>query len=586
MAETFLFFGPPGSGKSTTIVNEANRAVQAYSERNQCDPKECREVLITSLTRAAKGEIRKRKSSGLLLDLSCVSTLHALAWRACNRPKLLQAKGVIDDWNSSCKDPNWTLASLSSRAGPESSDGLFADGDNTLRGDRLYEEVNRLRARLTPLEQWPDELVRFHMSFGGWKRTSGVADFQDCIEQAATMTDEAPGSPKVIFCDEAQDHDRSQFRLLQHWAQKADKLIVVGDPLQAIYTWRGSEPDAFYELPCVWKRTLPYPAGPTYRVPAAVHEQAIAIAMEIDKIEEGRNRMAMDYRPRALTDELRGRGYTERGFVETTDISFSSDTGAEIAVEKALPHLADGRTVMFLASCAYMMRPLMRCLQNRGIPYHNPFISSANSFNPIEYSTPGGTGRRLRSFLRPSQKLYGEEARLWTYEEAYAWVDLIKADGVLKHGAKSRLKNWASESPRRYAVIDQYSLLNLFEAAALEQIDAAMDAGDLNWLVDRLTAGAISERPRAYIEQLLLLSGAEAIAEDPKVIVGTIHSAKGGEADVVFVSNELSRAGERSYAHDELDTLRAFYVACTRAKEGLIMCGDFSKGRMGFRWPG
>jgi ATP-dependent exoDNAse (exonuclease V) beta subunit len=69
------------------------------------------------------------------------------------------------------------------------------------------------------------------------------------------------------------------------------------------------------------------------------------------------------------------------------------------------------------------------------------------------------------------------------------------------------------------------------------------------------------------------------------VIVGTIHSVKGGEADVVYVSNELSRAGERSYAHCELDTLRAFYVAVTRAKEGLVMCGDFRRGRMGFRWP-
>jgi DNA helicase-2/ATP-dependent DNA helicase PcrA len=583
MAETFLFFGPPGSGKSTTIVDEANRAVQAYSERNGCDPADCREVLITSLTRAAKGEIRKRKNQGMLLDPSCVSTLHALAWKACGRPKLIHSKGALDDWNNSCSNPHWTLASLTHRS--NSDEGLFGEQDGVMRGDRLYEETSKMRAKMIPREEWPDELIDFHDSFGAWKRASGFADFQDCIERAAETTDEAPGSPRVIFVDEAQDHDRSQFHLLKHWAKGIDKLVVVGDPLQAIYTWRGSDPDAFYELPCQWKRTLPYPAGPTWRVPEAVREQAIAVAQEIDVLEEGRNRMAMDYRPRELTTELEARGYTQSGFVHSIETSFSTDSGAEIALSNARRHLDEGRSVMFLATCAYMLNPLMRLMRERGIAYYNPFITTANSFNPIEYTTPGGTGRRIRAFLRPSEKLFGEDARIWTYEEAYAWVDLIKAEGVLRHGAKGKLRQLAEKRPGRYAQLDQRAMTTLFEPDALNELDAALEAGDLSWLMNRLTAGAITEKPRRYLEGLLAASGSQAIVEDPRVIVGTIHSVKGGEADVVYVSNELSRAGERSYAHCELDTLRAFYVAVTRAKEGLVMCGDFRRGRMGFRWP-
>ena len=59
------------------------------------------------------------------------------------------------------------------------------------------------------------------------------------------------------------------------------------------------------------------------------------------------------------------------------------------------------------------------------------------------------------------------------------------------------------------------------------------------------------------------------------MIVGTIHSVKGGEADVVYLFPDLSQAGaaqyERSGApHDSV--IRLFYVGATRARETLYIC--------------
>lgn len=66
----------------------------------------------------------------------------------------------------------------------------------------------------------------------------------------------------------------------------------------------------------------------------------------------------------------------------------------------------------------------------------------------------------------------------------------------------------------------------------------------------------------------------------PRVIVGTIHSVKGGEADVVYVFPDLSAQGMRAWlsgdpAHHD-SVIRQFYVAFTRARETLVLCGQAS----------
>jgi superfamily I DNA/RNA helicase len=61
----------------------------------------------------------------------------------------------------------------------------------------------------------------------------------------------------------------------------------------------------------------------------------------------------------------------------------------------------------------------------------------------------------------------------------------------------------------------------------------------------------------------------------PKVVVGTIHSVKGGQADVVYLFPDLSQAGDAQYnrggaARDS--AIRVFYVGLTRARETLYIC--------------
>jgi UvrD-like helicase C-terminal domain len=69
--------------------------------------------------------------------------------------------------------------------------------------------------------------------------------------------------------------------------------------------------------------------------------------------------------------------------------------------------------------------------------------------------------------------------------------------------------------------------------------------------------------------------GARTLQETPQVTVGTIHSVKGGQADVVYLSPDLSRAGDAQYRRGGTSrdaVLRTVYVGATRARETLYIC--------------
>ena len=68
--------------------------------------------------------------------------------------------------------------------------------------------------------------------------------------------------------------------------------------------------------------------------------------------------------------------------------------------------------------------------------------------------------------------------------------------------------------------------------------------------------------------------GREGLTEEPRIILGTIHSVKGGEADVVVLWPDLSAAGALEYgrAGNSRDSvIRQFYVGMTRAREVLYI---------------
>jgi superfamily I DNA/RNA helicase len=103
----------------------------------------------------------------------------------------------------------------------------------------------------------------------------------------------------------------------------------------------------------------------------------------------------------------------------------------------------------------------------------------------------------------------------------------------------------------------------------------AAHAADLNleWFAKSLIEG----KAKSYQLPLQIIrqnNTAAILRQDPHVVVGTIHSIKGGEADVVAVYPDLSMRGYEQWAGEgrHRDSIvRQFYVAVTRARQHLLL---------------
>lgn len=520
----FRVFGPPGCGKTTWTADQVRRAVEKYGPES---------VLITSLTRTAALKV---KQHDLPVPMERVGTLHSHAYRALNRPTIVEDPKVLKDWNAE-------YPALAVTQGDDMEDAAIEGRSGGAAGDQMLSDVNRYRAMMLPEEAWKSDARAFYAKWCDWKQQIGGMDFTDLIANAVTDAAYAPGSPQVIFVDEGQDHDRLELSLVRRWSQPVrgvERLVIVGDPDQNLYLWRGSEPEAFLEpeLPPENYRVLKQ----SYRVPKAVHAAAV------EWIERSPARRPVEY----LATK-------EDGAVEHLPHSFGTPVALLEHVKK---HTAEGKSVMFLTACGYQLDPLKLALKEAGIPFHNPFRTRRGDWNPLR----AGAGKnrtsqieRLLSYTEP----YDNDGMGWTNAQAMKWLGSLK--GVLQRNAIKGLDNEPPED-------DFDPDLWLREGADPGKVFNIL-AGDVSWFESHLKAEAT--RRLEYALRVWKLRGGAALRERPQIVIGTIHSVKGEEADVVYLCPDLSRAGfiEWRSGNPQLEAsiYRQFYVGMTRAKERLVL---------------
>ena len=110
------------------------------------------------------------------------------------------------------------------------------------------------------------------------------------------------------------------------------------------------------------------------------------------------------------------------------------------------------------------------------------------------------------------------------------------------------------------------------------RLKEGFSSGDpLPWIKSKLLASKAKqmEYPIAIAAQ----RGRAVLRQEPKLVVGTVHSVKGGQADTVIVLPDLSPQGIKQFVRPgegRDGIIRTFYVAMTRAKERLVLAGRWS----------
>jgi superfamily I DNA/RNA helicase len=530
--------GPPGCGKTTWLSKQVKRAVEAG-----------RRPLLTSLTKAAALEIGSRIEFDFDFSEEQVGTLHSHCFRALDRPALIESKEQIDEWNKYAGDSRFHLSLKPFGTAPAAEVG--GRQATIINGDRLYESTLIYRAMMKPEELWPTEALAFHRKFRDWKSRESLHDFTDLIERSIAEIDVAPFAPDVIFVDEAQDHDRLELTLVRRWAESAEQIIIGGDPDQNLYAFRGAEPDAFYatEIPADNRIILKQ----SYRVPKAVHAEAVKMIRRVE------DRVDVEYLPTSDAGEV----IHERGL----NLRF-----AHRIVKKAAAIADAGESVMILASCRFLLAGVITSLREAGLPFFNPYAPNNGAFNPLGGRAGTTSPQRLAAFLRPHDFAYGDKARMWSWGDVAAWIDPIDVSGLLKRGAKSKLQEQASQHPELTISVEELQPYLHAETGVAEL--ESLEADPIGWFRGRLNKSRA--KTFDYPIQVVRNRGIDAVTARPKIIVGTIHSVKGGEADHVFLFPDLSQQGYTELLKNSSAVIRAFYVGMTRAKKSLHL---FDKSR-------
>ena len=254
-----LVLAGPGTGKTTTLVEAVARRVE------QGTPAE--RVLVLTFSRKAAAELRERITARLGAPTAGPSawTFHAFCYALVreHQPKDAYAEPLrlLSGPEQDVALRDLLRGSLElGRPWPEKIRVAL-----TTRG--LAEEVRALLSRAREVGLDPDQLgalahregrddwaalAAFYGEYLDVLDAQGALDYAELVHRAVLVAEDQRealrGRYDAVFVDEYQDTDPAQERLLQALAGDGRDLVVVGDPDQAIYAFRGAEVEGILEF--------------------------------------------------------------------------------------------------------------------------------------------------------------------------------------------------------------------------------------------------------------------------------------------------------------------------------------------------
>jgi len=260
-----LIVAGPGTGKTRTLVERIARLVCGRVAAPA-------EITAITFTRKAANELRERL--GTCAAGVSVQTFHALGL------DLLRAHAT-----AAGLPPHFTILDEAGRQALLAQ--LHADaGDCALSVARAGSAISAAKAALVAPADAAPELSAIYGAYEKVLAVASAVDFDDLVGRAVRLLEidqavlaSARRRCRHLLVDEYQDINAAQYRLLRLLAPPgpATNLCAVGDPDQAIYSFRGSDPSYFARF------TSDYPGARTltlarnYRSVASVVHLATAV---------------------------------------------------------------------------------------------------------------------------------------------------------------------------------------------------------------------------------------------------------------------------------------------------------------------
>jgi DNA helicase-2/ATP-dependent DNA helicase PcrA len=569
-------FGGPGSGKTTALLDR----VETLLEDEGVDVSD---VLVVSYTRAAAAEIRERLAERLGTTPRAlkgnVSTMHAKAYELLN----LSRGDVVGE-----KDKQAFCEEYGIEYEDEYKSGGRRTARSTTMGNKIIatsqwlqrtrrdvadwydvpfqwnvEEV-RLPPDVDPNAQegnkytptWPsdDDRVDIPETIRAWrayKGDNGLVGFADMLERVKGRS--LVPHVDYLVIDEFQDITTLQYDVYEEWKPHMKKVLIAGDDDQVVYAWQGADPDLLLDTPRDEDVVLPN----SYRLPSKILN---VVNREIRHIEK---RQEKDLKPRK-------EGGTVEGVYNPSMLDLARNV--RYTVEQ------DEGTIMVLFRARYQMFQFI----DEFLPLGMPFSVMTDQRMWTD---------RLTDYVRAVEKI--------TEDDPVTGLEARRLADMLQESAFG-----SNDRDDLYDLIDDYE-----ERSETDDLDAIEIASDeirdlAPFVPDGASASDMVRKVTSFQRKSVAayFDGPYQDMDPDRVRLGTIHSAKGREADHVFVSTDLTEkvveqmaasvTEEELAAHgiEEFTSTtspvpiltdnerRVFYVGMSRARERLVLLENLVGG--------
>jgi DNA helicase-2/ATP-dependent DNA helicase PcrA len=574
--EVVRLFGGPGSGKTTALLDR----VEGIIEDDNVD---FRDVLVVSYTRAAAAEIRERLAERLDVTPRAlrgnVSTMHAKAYELLN----LSRGDVVgeDDKADFCEefgieyedeyDGSRRRSARSTTLGnkiiatsqwlqrtrrdvADWYDVPFKWDEENVRLPPEIDDNAQTGNKYTPTWPTDDDRVDVPAAIRGWRTYKGdndITGFADMLEQVAQRS--LLPNVDYLVIDEFQDITTLQYDVYEEWKPHMERVLIAGDDDQVVYAWQGADPDLLLEEDVTQDEILPN----SYRLPSRILNVVNGEVRHISKRQE------KDLNPRK-----------EGGRVEAVQNPSMYDLARNVTgtIKQS------DETVMVLFRARYQMFQFIDEFIDEGIPFG--CLTDQRMWTD-----------RVTQYVRAIEAVNDDEPL--SVLEARRLADML-ADSAFGTGERDDLFDALEEIEEEHDVDDIAEI----------EIEPDVVTEHVPFIPDPASAGDMLRKVTSFQEQSVdaYFNSEYRGMDADRVRLGTIHSAKGREADHVFVATDLTEKVVEQMAAtveqkgidvpdvDEFtkrtspvpiltdNERRVFYVGMSRARERLVLLENLVDG--------
>jgi DNA helicase-2/ATP-dependent DNA helicase PcrA len=568
--EVTRLFGGPGSGKTTALLDRVEQLLEDEADV------EMRDVLVVSYTRAAAAEVRERLAERLDTTPRAlrgnVCTMHAKAYDLLN----LSRGDVVgeDEKAEFCEDyglefeDEYEGSRRRSARSTTLGNKVIATSQwlqRTCRDVGDWYDVpfqwNEEEVRLPPeiddnaqtgnkyTPTWPSDDDRLDIpeairAWRSWKGNHDLVGFADMLERVRQRS--LLPNVDYLVIDEFQDITTLQYDVYAEWRPHMKRVLIAGDDDQVVYAWQGADPDLLLEEKVDEDVVLPN----SYRLPSRILNVVNQEVSHIDKRQE------KDLEPRK-----------EGGTVDAQRNRSMLDLSRE--VRRTVEETDETAIVLFRAR--YQMFQFIDEFIDEGIPFQ--CLTDQRMWTD-----------RLTQYVDGIEALSNDEPL--TGLQARRLADML-VDSAFGTGERDDFFDELDEREEE-ADVDDIAEMDVEPDLVRDMVPFVPDPPSAADMLRKVTS--FQERSvRAY------LASEYRGMDRNRVRVGTIHSAKGREADHVFVATDLTekvveqmaatveQEGKEVPGDRELtkhtspvptmtdNERRVFYVGMSRARERLVI---------------